>query len=230
MHLSSFENAQRFRDTYCMNHVGSIAEIGSQQIGDEASMRVLFEGCDHYIGFDFANGKGVDIILDDPYHLRAEDESFDRVLSSSCFEHSEFFWLSFLEMVRICKSGGLIYLQAPSNGKFHRHPVDCWRFYPDSGVALQNWARRNDLEVTLLESFTTYQKSDCWNDFVAVFQKGNTDKFPLPTSRITQSFDQFKNAVIYGQPKIIHHSELTEDMARLAVSASVSNGSIQINW
>jgi len=231
MHLTSFENAKRFRDTYCLDHVGSIAEIGSQQIGDEVSMRLLFEGCDEYIGFDFVSGKGVDVVLDDPYCLNVKNESFDRVLSSSCFEHSEFFWLSFLEMVRVCKPGGLIYLQAPSNGKFHRHPVDCWRFYPDSGVALQNWARRNRYEVTLLESFTSLQKEDCWNDFVAVFQKGGEEQFVFPENRITDSFQDFKNAMVYKQElNCINFAELTEDMARLAVVQQVSSQRLSVTW
>ena len=26
-----------------------------------------------------------------------------------------------------------------SNGDYHSWPVDCWRFYPDSGIALINW-------------------------------------------------------------------------------------------
>ena len=34
----------------------------------------------------------------------------------------------------------LFYLNAPSNGEFHRYPVDCWRFYPDAGGALGDLA------------------------------------------------------------------------------------------
>jgi SAM-dependent methyltransferase len=70
------------------------------------------------------------------YKLPFADGSVDVVLSSSCFEHSEFFWLLFLEILRVLRPEGLFYLNAPSNGPFHRYPVDCWRFYPDSGNAL----------------------------------------------------------------------------------------------
>jgi hypothetical protein len=46
--------------------------------------------------FDFEHGKGVDVLLTDPYRLPFEENSVDIAVSSSCYEHSEFFWLSFL--------------------------------------------------------------------------------------------------------------------------------------
>ena len=55
--------------------------------------------------------------------------------------------------MRVLKPAGLLYINAPSNGDYHRYPVDCWRFFPDSGVALQNWANRNGYECAMLESF-----------------------------------------------------------------------------
>lgn len=223
MHLTSWENASRFAATYCTSDFESIAEIGSQVVEGQASLRALFPSVTRYVGFDFVPGIGVDCVLDDPYVFSAEECSFDCVISSSCFEHAEFFWLSFLEMVRICRVGGLIYLQVPSNGKYHRYPVDCWRFYPDSGVALQNWARRNGYPMTLLESFVTYQKADCWNDFVAVFCKCE-DLGLLPSSRIVDTFSECANATVYGCPDIIRPSELTEDMIRRFFASRVASG------
>jgi hypothetical protein len=131
-------------------------------------------------------------------------------------------------MARICTDNGLIYIQAPSNGKFHRYPVDCWRFYPDSGVALQNWARYKQMPITLLESFTTHQKADCWNDFVAIFFKGDINK--APTNRIINSFKDFKNGVMHGAPEIIQYSEETENMVRRNLATNISSGNIQIQW
>src|SRR5690606_22164720 len=95
-----------------------------------------------YIGLDFEKAKGVDVLLTDPYTLPFENESVDVVVSSSCFEHSEMFWLVFAEILRILKPNGLVYLNAPSNGVVHRYPVDCWRFYPDAGEALATWGKR----------------------------------------------------------------------------------------
>ncbi|MGE6235200.1 hypothetical protein, partial [Aeromonas media] len=71
----------------------------------------------------------------------------------------------------------LPYMNVPSNGYIHRYPVDCWRFYPDSGKALETWGRRCGYGVTLLESFTSAQFShlqeDRWSDYIAVFAKGD---------------------------------------------------------
>jgi len=41
------------------------------------------------------------------------------------FEHDVMFWESFLELVRVLRPGGLLYLNAPSNTAFHRYPLDC---------------------------------------------------------------------------------------------------------
>ena len=228
MHLTSFENAKRFKQTYPTSPADNIAEVGSQIVEGQSSLRSLFSGISSYTGFDFSNGKGVDIILKSPYKLPSPDNSFTRVISSSCFEHAEFFWESFLEMARICTDNGLIYIQAPSNGKFHRYPVDCWRFYPDSGIALQNWARQKQIPITLLESFTTNQKADCWNDFIAIFFKGDIDRAPI--NRITDTFKDFKNGIVHGAQDIIQYSEETEDMVRRNFAANVSSGHIQIQW
>ena len=66
-----------------------------------------------------------------------------------------------------------MYVDVPSNAAFHRCPVDCYRFGPDGGKAVQSWARRCGCEVTLLEScFFVQQNGGCSNDFVAMFCKG----------------------------------------------------------
>jgi hypothetical protein len=59
----------------------------------------------------------------------------------------------FIEIQRVLKPEGLFYLNAPSNGTYHRYPVDCWRFYPDSGVALSHWGQKNGYNTQLIESF-----------------------------------------------------------------------------
>ncbi|WP_306341494.1 methyltransferase domain-containing protein [Solemya elarraichensis gill symbiont] len=126
-----------------------IIEIGSQDVN--GSLRSIAPPNFEYVGIDFVEGKGVDVVLDDPYTLPLESESANIILSSSCFEHSEIFWLIFLEILRVLKPKGLFYLNVPSNGRFPRYPVDCWRFYPDSGRALITWAKRTSINAALLE-------------------------------------------------------------------------------
>jgi len=89
------------------------------------------------------------------------------------FEHVEFFWLTWLQMVRVLKSNGFIFLIAPSRGPEHRHPVDCWRFYPDSYRALAKFGGLELMEVsTDLENDAAGQ----WGDTVGVYRKAHVSK------------------------------------------------------
>ena len=154
MHDTSIKNAHRFILNYVKNEEGkTIVDIGSQAVGSQLSIKNIVPSNVKYIGLDFQVGNNVDIVLEDAYVYPLEDNSVDYVISSSCFEHSEFFWLSFLEIMRILKPGGIFYLNAPSNGAFHRWPVDCWRFYPDSALALSKWAKRNGHDCEVIEQF-----------------------------------------------------------------------------
>ena len=205
MHKTALLHARLFFETY-VQPGASIVEIGSQDVN--GSIRsVAPEGCP-YTGADFVEGRGVDVVLDDPYKLPFSDGSFDICVSSSCFEHSEFFWLAFLEAVRIVRTCGLIYLNVPSNGSFHRFPVDCWRFYPDSGRALERWARRNDEDVTILESFTGSQHSGIWNDYVAVFAKGPAT---APHRCIQDRLPDHTNGYVLGREGISNYRDVPQD-------------------
>jgi SAM-dependent methyltransferase len=152
MHPTAIINCKNFFDVYSKsfkeNQTTKVVEIGSQDVN--GSLRSVAPKNFEYIGVDFQSAKGVDIVLDDPYSLPFDNDSIDIVLSSSCFEHSEMFWLVFLEIMRILKPNGLFYLNAPSSGSFHRYPVDCWRFYPDSGRALVSWSQRSGGNAQLL--------------------------------------------------------------------------------
>jgi SAM-dependent methyltransferase len=169
-----------------------------------------------YIGVDFARGKGVDVLLDNPYILPFDTGSVDFVVSPSCLEHSEMFWLLFLEILRILKPNGLFYFSAPSNGLFHRHPVDCWRFYPDSGRALVAWAKHCGINTGLLESYTANQYQTRWTDFVAVFIKDTEHAEDYP-NRILSSHTAFENVMVFGSDQIINHAIMPEDLRRLTL-------------
>jgi uncharacterized surface protein with fasciclin (FAS1) repeats len=120
----------------------------------------------------------------------------------------------FLEIMRVLKPTGLFYMNVPSNGAFIRYPADCWRFYPDSGKALVAWARRNGINATLLESYTSRQDQDQWNDFVAVFLKDETHA-NLYQDRMLSTFDDFDNGFSSGNPYIINFSVLPEDRRKI---------------
>ncbi|MDR1425253.1 MAG: methyltransferase domain-containing protein [Azoarcus sp.] len=180
MHPSALFHGKTFFETYCPQAARAlgtppgtplrVAEIGSQNIN--GSLRDVCPTGTQYTGLDFAAGNGVDIVLDDPYTLPLGDASADIVVSSSCFEHSDFFWLVFLEVLRILKPGGVFYLNVPSNSlAYHHHPADNWRFSPDAGHALAAWGQRNGVDAVLLESFVGARCETGWHDFVGVFLK-----------------------------------------------------------
>jgi hypothetical protein len=169
MHLSSLENMTKCYERYLDDpfldggeHV-KVLDIGGADVN--GSYRAVFvDPRIRYVTADLAPGAGVDIVLHDPYRVPARDGEFDVVISGQMFEHCEFFWLAFQEMVRVVKDDGLIFLIAPSSGPIHRYPVDCYRFYPDSYSALARYAGCH------LESCWLDERGP-WYDLVGVFRK-----------------------------------------------------------
>ena len=229
MHPTAQINCKQFFDCYAESIYSTtpvrVVEIGSQDVN--GNLRGCSPSAYEYVGVDFVAGKGVDVILDDPYHLPMADSSADIVLSSSCFEHSEMFWLLFLEILRVLKPGGLFYLNVPSNGEFHRWPVDCWRFYPDSGKALITWAKRNGMNPVLLESYTSTQIGDQWNDFVAVFLKDANHLTQFP-KRITDTKTDFYNGVSSTTEGFLKHHAQPEDKRKLIIIDQIIQNQVKI--
>jgi SAM-dependent methyltransferase len=193
MHPTAIKNGEVFFSTYSKFFTDSmvtVVDIGAQDVN--GSLKQVCPPSFKYIGVDFQEAKGVDVVLIDPYKLPFDDQSVDIVVSSSCFEHSEMFWLSYLEILRILKPAGLFYLNAPSDGQVHKYPVDCWRFYPDSGHALVTWSRRNNFDPILLECYT--QIGGAWQDYVAIFLKDQQHK-SLFTDRILNHKKDCRNGM-----------------------------------
>lgn len=228
MHPTAMQNSSFFFEAYAPAFAAegaTVVEIGSQDVN--GSLRSTAPAHFKYIGVDFVAGKGVDVILDDPYTLPFETGSADIVLSSSCFEHSEMFWVLYLEIMRILKPGGLFYLNVPSNGGFHRWPVDCWRFYPDSGKALVTWAKRNGMNPALLESYTSVQVGDLWNDFVAVYVRDEAfaDRHPR---RIMQNHKGVYNGVMHATDGFVNYSPMPEDQKKLLAIKQLIDNQIKV--
>lgn len=198
MHYSAEQNVRRFAKTYIQNRHGMLIDIGSQVYHGQFTLKNIIPASMKYIGLDFQDGYNVDMVMTDPYKIELDDNSVDFAVSSSCFEHSEFFWISFLEIMRVLKPSGIFYLCAPSNGAFHRYPTDCWRFYPDSALALQRWGIRNNINCTVLEQYTGKRDRSIWFDYVAVFikDKAYIDQYP---ERIIDSFNGYINGSKYPE-------------------------------
>jgi SAM-dependent methyltransferase len=229
MHPTAILNCKRFFDAYSTSFSAlsdtTVLDIGAQDVN--GSLRSAIPEGFSYVGVDFVAGKNVDVILNDPYVLPFESNTADIILSSSCFEHSEMFWLTYLEILRVLKPRGLFYLNVPSNGDFHRYPVDCWRFYPDSGGALSKWARRNGYDTLLLESYVSIQYKDIWNDFVAVFLKSENFLAEFP-KRITDSTTDIYNGAVHGETGFKQYSKYPEDRKKLKAISMILDGELKI--
>jgi SAM-dependent methyltransferase len=216
MHDTALDNGKAFFDAYLPpGSRARVLDIGAQDVN--GSLRSVCPEGVEYIGVDFAPGPGVDIVLSDPYTLPFADAHADAIVTSSCFEHSELFWLLFVELLRVLRPEGLLYLNAPSNGAFHRYPMDCWRFYPDSGKALVTWARRCGYNAVLLESFVSAQSAHNpwgWNDFVAVFAR-DEGHVGLHPRRILDTKAGFTSGMMHGVPTFANYATQTEDMKKL---------------
>jgi SAM-dependent methyltransferase len=228
MHPSALELGRLFFQTYCAGKEQcSILDIGAQNVN--GSLKDVCPANFNYLGVDFVSGVGVDIVLSDPYRLPFENASQDVVVCSSVFEHSQFFWLLFEEVIRVLKPDGLFYLNAPSNGYVHRYPVDCWRFYPDAAAALAAWARRSGYNPAVMESFIASKMSagierDAWNDYVAVFLKDEACASSYPR-RISQTYTSFSNGHLYELPdQEVNPRELTDDFELIKSTSRERDG------
>jgi SAM-dependent methyltransferase len=169
VHDTAYEHGRLFFKLYGSASFRTVVELGSQNVN--GSLRDHCPPGVHYIGLDMIPAAGVDVVVNPAAPLPFAPDIADAIVTSSAFEHDVCFWDTFLELTRILRPGGLLYVNAPSNGDFHRYPLDCWRFYPDAGVALVKWAARRNIPLELIESFIGQPRAERWADFVAIFRK-----------------------------------------------------------
>ena len=216
MHYTAEEYGKAFFNAYTYLRKNlTILDIGSKYVdNDSVGLRDFAPKDAKYIGLDFDEGKSVDIVLQDAYHFPLPDNYADIIVTSYCFEHSEFFWLTFMESLRVLKPEGVIYINAPSNGFYHRYPTDNWRFYPDAGKALVKYAYYTQkLNTAVLESFIGRKYNNIWNDFVTVIIK-NEQFSELYPNRIYNSVPKYlypMNIWEYGEEQLINVEKYVND-------------------
>src|ERR1700733_9200051 len=138
MHITSRLKMEAFLGAYGVKGK-SILDIGSRSTRRrEYTYKVSADNWKlKYTGLDFETGRNVDVVPENPYIWNElETEQFDYVISGQAFEHNPFMWITFCEIARVLKPGGIAFIIAPSAGMVHRFPFDCWRYYPDSWAAL----------------------------------------------------------------------------------------------
>ncbi len=112
-----------------------ILEIGSREVTGPSKARQQFSKAE-YIGFDFYPGTNVDVV-GDAHKLSSyfrQQESFDLIYSSACFEHFAMPWLVAIEIAKLLKVGGIVFVETHFSFGSHERP---WNFFQFSDMALK---------------------------------------------------------------------------------------------
>ncbi len=181
MHQSAFRKAGVFRKAFLAPFETApltVLDVGSAVVADGhmSNRQAFLNPAWTYVGLDIEPGPNVDLVVAEPYDWReVASASVDLVTCSQVFEHTEFFWITILEIGRVLKPGGVAFIVAPGSGPLHRYPVDCWRFYDDGMPALAKWADLDVLDARVQWS-PVYGKGDQWRDAAIVLQRPLRDE------------------------------------------------------
>lgn len=175
-----------------MREDATVLDVGSQEVAgqEDTSYKRLFSEKIHYTGCDMVHGNNVNIVLKSPYDWgNIQPNQYDYVISGQMLEHVEFPWLTFLEIARVLKRGGICCVIAPSGGPMHNYPLDCYRYYPDGIAALAQYAHLEVLEVFTNYDHNLYPYMDNdWKDTVLIARK--------PESKISDWKTRFKRLLL----------------------------------
>ncbi|PSH03655.1 MAG: methyltransferase type 11 [Acidobacteria bacterium] len=136
--LSKFVSHQKWQEYLYVigNKEGMrILEIGSREITGPSEARKRFSKAE-YTGFDFYPGNNVDVV-GDAHKLSSyfkKEEKFDIIYSSACFEHFAMPWLVAIEIAKLLKVGGIVFVETHFSHSSHERP---WHFFQFSDMALR---------------------------------------------------------------------------------------------
>lgn len=112
-----------------------ILEIGSREVTGASIARERLSEAE-YIGFDYYEGNNVDIV-GDAHKLSSyfdEDDQFDIIFTSACFEHFAMPWLVSTEIAKLLKVGGIVFVETHFSYAAHERP---WNFFQFSDMGLK---------------------------------------------------------------------------------------------
>lgn len=152
-----------------------VLEVGSLDIN--GTMRSFFDNCD-YLGIDVGQGNGVDLVVQGQKY-DAPDGTYDVCSSGECFEHNPYWAETFANMVRMCKSGGLVFFTCATTGRKEHGTT---RTDPDSSPLTVNigWEYYKNLdENDFRESF-----EESFDDIFSEYEFHSTVDYDNPTKFI----------------------------------------------
>jgi hypothetical protein len=117
------------------NHPGiRILEIGSREVTGRSDARQRFAYAE-YVGFDYYPGPNVDVVGD--AHRLSQyfgPAQFDIIYSSAAFEHFAMPWLVAVEIAKLLKVGGTLFVETHFSFSSHERP---WHFFQFTDMALR---------------------------------------------------------------------------------------------
>jgi SAM-dependent methyltransferase len=112
-----------------------VLEIGSREVTGPSKVREQLAAAE-YVGFDYYPGRNVDVV-GDVHRLASyfkENEKFDLIFTSACFEHFAMPWRVASEIAKILKVGGVLYVKTHFSFGAHERP---WNFFQFSDMGLR---------------------------------------------------------------------------------------------
>ena len=112
-----------------------ILELGSRNVTG-SNQRNRFSNAD-YVGFDFYAGENVDVV-GDAHKLSSyfvDQGKFDLIFSSAVFEHLHMPWVAALEIQKMLKVGGYVFVETHFSFSSHERP---WHFFQFSDMGLRS--------------------------------------------------------------------------------------------
>lgn len=182
MHKSALLTLKHFIELYCKNNT-KILDFGGKNVN--GSLKEYFKNLNiEYIVCDIEKDESVDLVYKHNFKLELDDNSIDNIICISTFEHDPCFWITFKEMIRVLKKNGLIFINAPASGPYHKFPGDNWRFKYNAAHSLEYWSnlKFNDYKrepVEIIECFTIKKNNNnilkgydyLFLDYVSIFKK-----------------------------------------------------------
>ena len=126
----SHDNWPNYLRDLCDKEGMEILEVGSRCV--VGSVREYFT-CANYTGFDYYAGDNVDVVGDAHQLSEYFDKKFDLIFASAVFEHLAMPWVVALEMIKLLKPNGYIFVETHYSYSSHERP---WHFFQFSENAL----------------------------------------------------------------------------------------------
>lgn len=126
----SHDNWINYLCEICDKPGAEVLEVGSRCVTGCISNHFKYA---NYTGFDYYSGKNVDVVGDAHQLSKYFDKKFDLIYSSAVLEHLAMPWIAALEMIKLLKPNGYIFVETHYSYSSHERP---WHFFQFSENAL----------------------------------------------------------------------------------------------